>query len=133
MHTRDLLKLIGVNNGKDFARLGEAPAVIFFLARDRRSPTRLDHRAELHIFDEQGREEELKVFRPEKIGRVSVDRVDCVAQAQEYANQKIGPGPWSRTPYSNSWVPSEHYEEAVVAMDKRLEDAGYNLDELDSQ
>lgn len=128
-HTRDLLKLINITNGKQFAHLGQAPAVIFFLARDRKNVARLDHRAELHVFDEQGREEEMRIFRPEKIGPVSVDRNCCVNDAQRYANNIIGPGSWSRTPYSNSWIPSEHYEEAILEMHSRLTLAGIDFEE----
>lgn len=128
-HTRDLLKLVGVNNGKEFAHLGAAPAVIFFLVKDRKNPNRLDHRAELHIFDEQGRQDETKVFRPEKLGPVSIDRVTCVQLAQTYADEIIGPGAWSRTPYSNSWIPSEHYEDAILAMEEKLEEQGIVIEE----
>ena len=128
-HTRDLLKLVDVNNGKEFAHLGKAPAVIFFLARDRKNPNKLDHRAELHIFDEQGREDEMKIFRPDKVGPVSADRVQCVQEAQDYANRIIGPGAWSRTPYSNSWIPSEHYEDAILAMQDKLDEQGIVVEE----
>lgn len=128
-HTRDLLKLIGITNGKGFAHLGVAPSVIFFLARDRKNPNHLDHRAEMHIFDEQGREEELKIFRPDKIGPVSLDRVSCVDKAKAYANDIIGEGEWSRTPFSNCWIPSESYEEAVIEMERKLAEAGISLGE----
>lgn len=127
MHTRDMLKMVGISNGKEFAQLGQAPAVIFFLARDRRNANKLDHRAELHIFDDQGREEETKVFRPDSLGPVSIDRVAMVDKAQEYANSIIGQGEWSRTPYSNSWLPSEHYEDAILAMEQKLADQGFEF------
>lgn len=122
MNTREQLQLIGIRNGKEFAILGNAPAVIYFLARDKSDSKKLDHRAELHFFDTKGREDETKIFRPDKIGPVSLDRVQCVEQAQAYANGQIGHGPWSRTPYANSWVPSEHYAMAVEILKERLEE-----------
>jgi len=93
-----------VHSGLELADFTEAPAAIFFVAKR----TGAIPYAELRYFDDKNDKELRLNFFPEPAARSMGDkRRSALSQAQEAARDLLGIEEWSRTPYSNSWLPSD--------------------------
>ncbi len=93
----------GVTSGRELASYLGCPAELYFIRGS--SDDWSDCRAELR-FKEDGRRQK-RVYRPVTGG----DRRDlvqeCLDQAKADASEHLGIESWSRTPFSNCWLPSD--------------------------
>lgn len=92
-----------VHSGLELADFTEAPAAIFFVAKR----TGAIPYAELRYFDDAKEKEHRLNFFPEPSARSMGDkRRSALEQAKDAAKDLMGITEWSRTPFSNSWLPS---------------------------
>lgn len=100
---RTALAAEDVHSGLELADFTEAPAAIFFVAKR----TGAMPYAELRYFDDKnGKELRLNFFPLSTARSMGEKRRSALEQAQEAAQDLLGIEGWSRTPYSNSWLPS---------------------------
>jgi hypothetical protein len=100
---RTALAAEDVHSGLELADFTEAPAAIFFVAKR----TGAMPYAELRYFDDKnGKELRLNFFPLPTARSMGEKRRSALEQAQEAAKDLLGIEGWSRTPYSNSWLPS---------------------------
>lgn len=110
-----------VHSGLELADFTEAPAAIFFVAkRSGAIPY-----AELRYFDDENDKELRLNFFPAPTARSMGDkRRSALEQAQEAAKDLLGIQAWSRTPYSNSWLPSDIVSKLHEEYDKGSSEEG---------
>ncbi len=93
-----------VHSGLELADFTEAKAAIFFVAKR----TGAVPYAELRYFDDKNDKELRLNFFPAPGARSMGDkRRSALEQAKEAAKDLLGIEQWSRTPFSNSWLPSD--------------------------
>lgn len=89
----------GITNGRKLADHLGSKGAIFFV---RGEGSWQNAHAELRY--REGGIEHRSTYRPTGPGAV---RQQCVDDAMEDAAQKLGVNSWSKTPFSNCWLPSE--------------------------
>lgn len=98
----------GIVSSVQLAERLESPAMIFFFAGPK---VRRPH-AELRYWDDKGREQVSEHWPPFLDMTLSACRRKTVGAAQNEAAEVLGLSQWSRSPFSNCWLPSDIVAEA---------------------
>lgn len=104
---RQALRARGITNGRKLAEYmgskdsGPEPVIYFMVENDTQ-----DVRAELHyVLDGKP---STAVFEPDDdFEGISQLRRNCLNQAKQEAQEKLSIFEWSRSPFSNCWLPSD--------------------------
>jgi hypothetical protein len=88
-----------IRSGRELAEYLESKGEIYFIRGEEGWE---NARAELRYWEDGRRQK--RVYRP-TLGEYH--REECVNQAKEEAAEILGVDSWSRSPFSNCWLPSE--------------------------
>lgn len=100
-----LLRARGITNGRKLADHVDAPAVIYFLAKDSDNNNR--PRAELHYTRNGSRVVSTHLPRQDVLTTLSERRQETVEAAQSVARDLLGVPEWRKAPFGNCWLPRE--------------------------